>query len=87
MDDPETIRNWTVIQDFNNKKANAHATIFIASLFGLFSILSLMGRLFSPISSINSSGNYNVTVFILLSFSYWLIWAFGLYSLGNFTYY
>ena len=37
MEDPERIRNLTVIQDFNNKKANAHAAIFVASMFLLCS--------------------------------------------------
>lgn len=85
MDDPERIRNLNVIQDFNNKKANAHAAIFVASMFALFTVLSLAQRI--VVNVVNDTVNLNLCILILSSVSYWLIWFFGLYSIGNFTYY
>lgn len=84
MSDSERI-NLTVVQDFNNKKANAHATIFVASMFALFTVLSLAQRIVTKVSSNCSIWNY--TILGLSIASYILIWVFGLYSIGNFTYY
>ncbi len=82
-DEEIRIRNLNVIQDFNNKKANSHATIFVASVFALFTVLSLASRIVTP----SDCSIQNLTIIGLSIFSYFLIWAFGLYSLGNFTYY
>jgi hypothetical protein len=71
---------YEVIQDFYNKRANAHASLFVASMFGLFSLLALMGRIVDRYSFAGS----NLTVLILLSISYGLVWLFGLYSSLNF---
>jgi hypothetical protein len=82
MDNPERIRNLTVIQDFNNKRANAHAAMFVASMFALFTVLSLAQR-----TVINDHLILNPWILFLPIASYWIIWFFGLYCLGNFTYY
>lgn len=84
-EEEKRIRNLTVIQDFNNKKANAHATIFVASMFALFTVLSLAQRIVTKVSSNCSIPNF--TVLWLSIVSYLLIWVFGLYSMLNFTYY
>lgn len=76
-------RNFGIIQDFNNKKANSHATIFVASMFGLFTILSLAQR----ISKLFSNPIYDYTILGFSVASYVLIWFFGLYELLNFFYY
>ena len=78
-------RNLTVIQDFNNKKANSHATIFVASMFALFSVLSLAQRIVSK--SALAISTWNNVIFVLSIASYAVIWFFGLYSLLNFFYY
>ena len=81
-DEDIRIRNLTVIQDFNNKKANSHATIFVASMFALFTVLSLASRIATP--------SFSFSNYLILSFSsisYLFIWIFGLYSILNFSYY
>jgi hypothetical protein len=77
------ISDWNVIQDFNNKKANSHATIFVASMFALFTVLSLAQRIVSKESF--SCSNYIVLILSLVS--YILIWFFGFYSILNFSFY
>ena len=67
-----------IIQDFHNKKANAHATIFVASMFALFSVLSLMTKIVTNVSSL---------AFLFSTISYSIIWLFGGYSLLNFFFY
>jgi hypothetical protein len=82
----QEIDKLRVSQDFNNKKANSHATIFVASMFALFTVLSLATRIVkTPISSNCALSNYAVLGFSI--FSYILIWLFGFYSLANFAYY
>jgi hypothetical protein len=78
---------YSVIQDFDNKRANAHASLFVASMFGSFAILSLMDRLLNPIdrSKVFSSSNY--VIFGLLFSGYVLVGLFGAYSLLNFFFY
>lgn len=74
---------YTVIQDFDNKRANAHATLFVASMFGSFTLLSLTDRLVDvKVFSLN-----NCAIFGLLLFSYVLVVLFGAYSLLNFFLY
>jgi len=87
QDDEQTIveRNLNVIQDFNNKKANSHATIFVASMFSLFTVLSLTQRIINK--SFPSFLCWNTLILFLSIISYGLIWFFGLYSLLNFSYY
>jgi hypothetical protein len=80
---PEQIEHLKIIQDFNNKKANSHATIFVASMFALFTVLSLATRVMEPISV--KPPNY--LVLSLCSISYFLILLFGMYAALNFTYY
>jgi hypothetical protein len=79
----QKIRNLTVIQDFNNKKANSHATLFVASMFALFTVLSLASRIVTPASF--SFSNYLILSFSLINYIF--IWIFGLYSMLNFSYY
>lgn len=81
MDDPERIRNLNVIQDFNNKKANAHAAIFVASMFALFTVLSLAQRI--VVNVVNDTVNLNLCILILSSVSYWLIWFLDYTQLGT----
>jgi hypothetical protein len=81
----ERIRNLNVIQDFNNKKANSHATIFVASMFSLFTVLSLSQRIVAK--EFPSFLCWNTLVLALSLVSYGLIWLFGLYSFLNFSYY
>ena len=79
----ERIRNLTIIQDFNNKKANSHATMFVASMFALFTILSLASRIVAP----ESYDTANIIVLTLSLVSYHCIWFFGLVFAGNFAFY
>ena len=79
----QEITNLTVIQDFNNKKANSHATIFVASMFALFTVLSLASRIVLAASF--SFSNCLILSFSLIS--YILILIFGFYSMLNFSYY
>lgn len=72
---------YEVIQDFDNKRANAHASLFVASMFGLFTLLALMARI------LNRSMPYFVIVLGLLFVSYVFVFVFGLYSLLNFFIY
>jgi hypothetical protein len=74
-----------VIQEFNNKKATTHATIFVASMFALFTVLSLAQRIINK--SFPSFLCWNTLTFSLSIASYVLIWIFGLYSFFNFSYY
>lgn len=67
---------YEVIQDFHNKRANAFASLFVASMFGLFTLLSLMERIVDLTSPL-----------ILLILCYLTVFGFGLYSLLNFSYY
>jgi hypothetical protein len=82
-DSDKEMRDWTVIQDFNNKKANSHATIFVASMFALFTVLSLAQRIMSKGSQVS----LNYVVLPLFLATYILIWFFGLYSMLNFSFY
>jgi hypothetical protein len=65
------------VVDFHSNRAVAHASFLIASIFGLFTVLPLIEILVgkSPIA------------FVFLSIAYWLLWVFGLYSFGNFSYF
>lgn len=58
--------------DFHSDRATAHASFFVASIFGLFTTLSLY-----PYAS-------KVWLMGLLAVSFWFIWGFGAYSLYNF---
>jgi hypothetical protein len=71
------------MQDFFNKRGNAHASFFVASMFGLFNLLALMGRFVDR--SLFSVGNLGVIISLLLSYGF--VWFFGLYSLLNFFFY
>jgi hypothetical protein len=75
-EEQELNRQLAIVEDVYSTRAVAHASFFVASLFGLFTILALilMERL-----SITSS--------VLLSITYWLVWSFGLFSFLNFSRY
>jgi len=73
----QEIEKLKVIQDFNNKKANSHATIFVASMFALFTVLSIAQRIVIQTSSKGSI--LNLPILGLSIASYILIWLFGLY--------
>jgi hypothetical protein len=68
----ELERQLAIVEDFYSTRAVAHASFFVASVFGLFAILELMERRFS------------MTSLALLSLAYWIVWAFGLFSFLNF---
>ena len=74
---------YLVIQDFDNKRANAHATLFVASMFGSFTLLSLTDRLVD----LKVFSFSNCAIFGLLLLSYVLVGLFGAYSLLNFFLY
>jgi hypothetical protein len=57
----------------------------VASLFALFTVLSLAQRIVEKIPANNSPSNLAILGLSIISYA--LIWVFGLYSLGNFTYY
>jgi hypothetical protein len=74
MVEPSEYDVLTSIVDFYSNRAIAHASFLIASIFGLFSVLSF----------IEVSSGYPL---IALSVTYWLLWLLGLYSFGNFSFY
>jgi len=55
----------------------SYITIFIAFIFGLFSILPFM----------KDVAKYGICYFIMVSIIYWLLWLGGLYCLGKFFLY
>jgi len=91
MEDEDTFKRLSIVQDFFSKRAVAHASFFVASMFGLFTILSLMEKFIDrmPFHGVTwqLTWDWNFTRFLLLSSSYVFIWLFGLYSFGNFSYY
>jgi hypothetical protein len=91
MEDEITLKRLSTVQDFFSKRAVAHASFFVASIFGLFTILSLMEKFVNrmPFYGIiwQLAWDWNFARFLLLSSSYWFIWLFGLYSFANFGYY
>jgi hypothetical protein len=72
--DGEFDRQLSVVEDFYSTRAVAHASFFVASIFGLFAILAFMER-FTMVSK------------ILVSFAYWAVWSGGLYSFMRFSFY
>jgi hypothetical protein len=91
MEDEDTFKRLSIVQDFFSKRAVAHASFFVASIFGLFTILSLMEKFINrmPFYGViwQLAWDWNSARFLLLSSSYWFIWLFGLYSFANFGYY
>ena len=75
--------NLATIQDFYSKRTVAHASFFLSSLFGLFSLLSLM----TIVKVQGSTFLRTEGILILLLVPYGIVWFFGLYSLFNFRYY
>ncbi len=75
---PEERDSYRVIQDFYSKRAIAHASFLVASIFGLFTILSILRGM------MNEPWNLARTFLVV---SYWGVWAFGAYSFLNFGYY
>jgi hypothetical protein len=69
----ELNRQLTVAENFYSSRTVAHASFFVASIFGSFTILALMKREF--VSS------------VLLSIIYWLVFLFGVFSFLNFSRY
>lgn len=74
LPDGELDRQLGIEEDFYSARAVAHASFFVASVFGLFTILAFMET-----SSMVSKA--------LLSVTYWVVWGFGLYSFLNFSRY
>ncbi len=83
LEEQEADRQLTVLQDFYSKRAVAHASFFIASVFGLFAVLALMERYSEKIRSDSSV----TAVLALLSLVYLSVGALGVYSFMNFTNY
>lgn len=85
----EDIRGFTVLQDFYSKRAVAHASFFVASIFGLFTVLSFIERVLPSVVTVNQIFLLPLKSvgYLLLYIIYWLIWLFGLYSLYNFGLY
>jgi len=89
MEDDVKRERLVAIQDFYSARTVAHATFFLSSLFGLFTILSLMVNMKIP-SMIQANGFISVqflAMAICLLFPYIIVWFFGLYSLFNYKYY
>jgi len=83
MEDDVEREKLATIQDFYSKRTVAHASFFVSSLFGLFTLLSLM-------LTVKARGSTLVpleTILVLLLVPYGIVWFFGLYSLFNFDYY
>lgn len=77
-------RQVGIIEDFYSTRAVAHASFFVASVFGLFTILTLMEVLLEKLNSNGSEANFTI---ISLSLVYWGAFGFGLYSFMNFGHY
>jgi hypothetical protein len=72
-------RQMEVIQNFYSTRAVAHASFFVASIFGLFTILALMESSFQKLS------NYWSWIALgLLSITYWGVFVIGLHSFLKF---
>jgi hypothetical protein len=69
----ELKRQLTVAEDFYSSRTVAHASFFVASIFGSFTILALMEREFVSL--------------VLLSIIYWFVFLFGVFSFLNFSRY
>ena len=65
----------TAVLDFFSDRATAHASFFLAFLFGLFSILSIVA---------DQQGTSIRTEWLI---PYWILFAMGLYELIRFNYY
>ncbi len=57
----------------------SHVTVFVAFMFGLFSVLVFMNEVVK--------NKQDILYFITLSFVYWLLWLGGLYCLSKFFLY
>jgi len=68
-------QSLAAVLDFYSDKSDAHASFFLASLFGLFTVLSI------------TQGFRGEPVRYLLLIPYWLLFFGGLYSLLNFGLY
>jgi len=89
MEDDAERERLVAIQHFYSARTVAHAAFFLSSLFGLFTILSLMVNMKIP-SVVQANGLISVqflAVAICLLFPYIIVWFYGLYSLFNFKYY
>jgi len=64
----------SALLDFYSDRAVSHATLLVACVFGLFTVLTLLK-------------GTSVTIKIVYTFTYWLLWASGLYELFNFNHY
>ncbi len=89
MEDDAEREKLVAIQHFYSARTVAHATFFLSSIFGLFTILSLIVNMKIP-SIVQANGLISVqflAVAICLLFPYIIVWFFGLYSLFNYKYY
>jgi len=80
----EERNGYAVVQDFYSKRAVAHASFFVASVFGSFTILTFMERCYERLSS---NGIASIMTLVLLSLTYWAIGGLGFYSFMNFSNY
>jgi len=72
-DNNEKIQKIAIMVDFYSDRAEAHATLFLAFLFGLFTILTI-------------AGNENTYKWIW-TIPYWLLFLGGVHTFLNFSYY
>ena len=78
MEDDVKYQIWSSLLQFYSDRAISHASFLVASIFGLFTVLSLMT---------NASIELLSLIWLTLTCVYWFLWTFGLYALLNFGYY
>lgn len=83
LGEKEINRQVEIVQNFYSTRAVAHASFFVASIFGLFTVLALMDSSFLELSSNWSSW----AALVLLSFTYWGVFAVGWHSFMKFSQY
>jgi hypothetical protein len=69
-------KSLSVMQDFYSKRAAAHASFFVASVFGLFTVLRLIDNMY-----------YSFWSKTVLALVYVSLWIMGIYSFLNFSFY
>ena len=75
-------RQVEIVQNFYSTRAVAHASFFVASIFGMFTILALMVSIFQKLSN-----DWFWTAMVLLSLTYWGIFLVGFHSFLKFSQY
>ena len=69
MSDNTKISAYSAVLEFFSSRAEAHASFFLASLFGLFTVLSIAK---------------NTSNWLWWSITYWFLFGLGLYTFFNF---